>query len=99
MMSTNAHYKQISIDAPLPDGGVCLISHPTSVDTITPVARQSALGAIRSEMTLKNYDKEAMSRRGEAAGPIAAARILMMVAWVELRAAEAHANRPSETGI
>jgi hypothetical protein len=50
-------------------------------------------------MTLKNYDKEAMSRRGEAAGPIAAARILMMVAWVELRAAEAHANRPSETGI
>jgi hypothetical protein len=32
-------------------------------------------------MTLLNYDKEALSCRGEAAGPIAAGLIQMMRAW------------------
>ena len=80
-MSTSAH-KERFIDAPLLDGGVILISRPTSVDTTSSVARPSALGRawgeIRPEMTLSNYDRQVVGCRGEAAGPMAAAAFQMM---------------------
>jgi hypothetical protein len=107
-MSTSTHRERFIV-APLRNGGVISTSRPTSVDTMSSVARPSALGrawgAIRPEMTLSNYARQVVCCRDEAAGPMAEGAFQTMRRGLQRQSsrwscgrAEAHAS-PCRTDL